>query len=303
MDRWQSMRVFVKVAETGGFAEAARKLFMSPPAVTRAIAFLEESIGAQLLVRTTRSVKLTDAGQRYFEDCQRILADLADAEAAAAGSYSTPAGTLVITTPVLFGQIHVLPIVMAYLEQHKAVTAQLLFLDRITNLIEEGMDVAVRIGRLPDSELNAIRVGTVRRVVCASPAYLAEHGEPLLPADLAAHSVIANVGAWPSLEWRFGRERKTTVSVRPQLVCNLNEAAITAAIDGWGLTRVLSYQIAAAVREGRLRIVLADYEEEPLPVHIVHAGGRGTSAKVRSFVDFAVERLRGSEIFRESQND
>ena len=299
MDRWQSMRVFVKVAETGGFAEASRKLFMSPPAVTRAIAFLEEAIGAQLLVRTTRSVKLTDTGRRYFEDCQRILADLADAEAAAAGSYSTPTGTLVITAPVLFGQIHVLPIVMAYLEQHKAVTAQLLFLDRIANLIEEGMDVAVRIGRLPDSELNAIRVGTVRRVVCASPAYLAEHGEPLLPADLAAHSVIANVGAWPSLEWRFGRERKTTVSIRPQLVCNLNEAAISAAIDGWGLTRVLSYQIAPAVREGRLRIVLADYEEDPLPVHIVHAGGRSASAKVRSFVDFAVEKLRANQIFGE----
>lgn len=297
MDRLQAMRVFVKVVETGGFAEAARKLYMSPPAVTRAIASLEHAIGARLLTRTTRSVKLTDAGQRYFADCQRILTDLADAEAAAAGSYATPSGTLAITAPVLFGQMHVLPIVMDYLGQHPAVTAQTLFLDRLANLVEEGMDVAVRIGRLPDSDLHAIRVGTVRRVICASPAYLAEHGEPLAPADLAGHRVIANVSAWPSLEWRFGRERKTSVDIHPRLICNLNEATISAAIEDWGLTRVLSYQIDAAVREGRLRVLLADYEEEPLPVHVVHAGGRGPSAKIRSFVDFAVARLRASPIF------
>ncbi|WP_413990306.1 LysR family transcriptional regulator [Labrys okinawensis] len=297
MDRWQAMRVFVKVAETGGFAEAARKLYMSPPAVTRAVAALEETIGARLLIRTTRSVKLTDAGQRYLADCQRILADLADAEAAAAGSYATPSGTLVVTAPVLFGQMHVMPIVMDYLSQHPAVTVQTLFLDRVTNLIEEGMDVAIRIGRLPDSELNAIRVGTVRRVVCASPAYLVAHGQPMTPAELANHSVIANVSAWPSLEWRFGRERKTSVGIHPRLICNLNEATISAAIEGWGLVRVLSYQVDDAVRDGRLRILLAEFEEEPLPVHVVHAGGRGPSAKIRSFVDFAVERLRASPVF------
>lgn len=297
MDRWQAMRVFVKVAETGGFAEAARRLYMSPPAATRAVAALEETIGARLLIRTTRSVKLTDAGQRYLADCQRILSDLADAEAAAAGSYATPSGTLVVTAPVLFGQMHVLPIVMDYLSQHPAVTAQTLFLDRVTNLIEEGMDVAIRIGHLADSELNAIRVGTVRRVVCASPAYLAAHGEPMAPAELAGHRIIANVSAWPSLEWRFGRERKTSVSVHPQLVCNLNEATISAAIEGWGLARVLSYQIDAAVRDGRLRVVLADFEEGPLPVHVVHAGGHGPSAKIRSFVDFAVEQLKARPIF------
>jgi DNA-binding transcriptional LysR family regulator len=297
MDRWQAMRVFVKVAETGGFAEAARRLYMSPPAVTRAVAALEETIGARLLIRTTRSVKLTDAGQRYLADCQRILADLADAEAAAAGSYATPSGTLVITAPVLFGQMHVMPIVMDYLSQHPAVTVQTLFLDRVTNLIEEGMDVAIRIGRLPDSELNAIRVGTMRRVVCASPAYLAAHGEPLTPAELADHSVIANVSAWPSLEWRFGRERKTSVGIHPRLICNLNEATISAALEGWGLARVLSYQVDDAVKDGRLRILLAEFEEEPLPVHVVHAGGHGPSAKIRSFVDFAVEQLKANPIF------
>jgi DNA-binding transcriptional LysR family regulator len=297
MDRWQAMRVFVKVAETGGFAEAARKLYMSPPAVTRTIAFLEGTIGAQLLIRTTRSVKLTDAGQRYFGDCQRLLADLADAEAAAAGSYTTPSGTLVVTAPVLFGQMHVLPLVIAYLRQHAAVTAQTLFLDRITNLVEEGMDVAVRIGHLPDSELNAIRVGTVRRVVCGSPAYLAARGEPRTPADLAGHDVVAVVAAWPTLEWRFGQEKKTAVTIRPQLLCNLNEAAIEAALQGCGLIRVLSYQVAGAIAEGRLKTVLTDFEVEPLPVHIVHAGGRSPSAKIRSFVDFAVERLRRNPVF------
>ena len=297
MDRWQAMRVFVKVAETGSFSEAARRLFMSPPAVTRSIASLEDMIGARLLTRTTRSVKLTEAGQRYFADCQRILAELADAEAAAAGSYATPSGTLVVTAPVLFGQMHVLPIVMDYLARFPAVTAQTLFLDRVTNLIEEGMDVAIRIGQLPDSELNAVRVGTVRRVVCASPAYLATHGEPLTPADIGDHRIIANVSAWPSLEWRFGRERKTSVSVHPRLICNLNEATIAAAVEGWGLTRVLSYQVEDAVRQGRLRIVLADFEEGPLPIHIVHAGGRAPSAKIRSFVDFAAARLRAEPIF------
>jgi DNA-binding transcriptional LysR family regulator len=298
MDRWQAMRVFVKVAETGGFAEAARKLHMSPPAVTRAIAFLEETIGAQLLLRTTRSVKLTDAGQRYLSDCQRLLADLADAEAAAAGSYTTPSGTLVVTAPVLFGQMHILPIVIDYLRLHASVSVQTLFLDRITNLVEEGMDVAVRVGHLPDSGLNAIRVGTIRRVVCGSPAYLAERGEPLTPSELAGHDVVAVVGAWPSLEWRFGRENKMTVTVHPQLLCNLNEAAIEAASRGCGLIRVLSYQVAGAIAEGRLKAVLTEFEEGPLPVHLVHAGGRSPSAKIRSFLDFAAERLRQNPVFR-----
>jgi DNA-binding transcriptional LysR family regulator len=297
VDRWQAMRIFVRVAEAGSFAEAARKLYMSPPAVTRAVAALEGAIGARLLVRTTRSVKLTEPGQRYLADCQRLLADLADAEAAAAGSYATPSGTLTVTAPVLFGQMHVLPIVMDYLGQHAAVTAQTLFLDRVVNLVEEGIDVAIRIGRLPDSDLNAIRVGTVRRVICASPAYLAEHGEPADPADLVHHRIIANIGAWPSLEWRFGREHVTSVAIHPRLVCNLNEATITAAVEGWGLTRVLSYQVDAAVRQGRLRVVLADFEQGPLPVHVVHAGGSAPSAKIRSFVDLAAERLRSDPVF------
>lgn len=289
------MRVFVQVAETGGFAEAARRLSMSPPAVTRAVAALEEAVGARLLTRTTRRVKLTDIGARYLEDCRRILTDLADADAAAGGSYARPTGLLTVTAPVLFGRIYVLPIMTAYLEQNAAVQGQALFLDRVADLVDEGIDVAVRIGPLADSGLTAIRCGTVRRLVCASPAYLAAHGAPATPADLSSHRVIA-VAPLGASEWRFGPDRRMSVTVRPRLACNVNEAAISAAIDGWGLTRVLSYQVAEAVRDGKLQVVLEEFEPLPLPIHVVHVEGRGAAAKVRSFVDLAVQRLRSNRL-------
>lgn len=296
MDRWQAMRVFVKVADAGGFAGAARQLGMSPPAVTRAIASLEETIGTRLLVRTTRSVKLTEAGGHYLEDCRRILADISEAEAAAAGSYATPTGTLTVTAPVLFGQIYVMPILTEFLDAHPAVTGRVLLLDRLTNLIDEGMDVAVRIGHLPDSGYSAVRVGSVRRVVCGAPAYLAKHGTPSSPADLGQHRIIVPTGASETFDWRFGGEQKTSVSVRPRLFCNTNEAAISAAIAGWGLTRVLSYQVGPALADGRLQTLLGEFEEEPLPIHIVHPEGRRVSAKVRSFVDLAAAKLRANRM-------
>lgn len=293
MDRLEAMAVFVKVAESGGFAEAGRRLSMSPPAVTRAIAALENAIGARLLTRTTRLVKLTDVGARYLEDCRRILADLADAEAAAGGSYARPTGLLTVTAPVLFGRIYVLPILTDYLGQQPSVHGQTLFLDRVVNIIDEGIDVAVRIGPLADSGLAAIRCGTVRRVVCASPAYAAAHGVPKTPADLVSHRIVAVAHTGVS-EWRFGRDQRTIVSIAPRLACNVNEAAISAAIDGWGVTRVLSYQVAESLRDGRLQVLLEDFEPEPLPIHVVHVEGRGAAAKVRSFVDFAVEELRAN---------
>lgn len=295
MDRLQAMRIFVRVAETGGFAEAARQLSLSPPAVTRAVAGLEAGIGARLLTRTTRLVKLTEAGRRYLEDCRRILADLAEAEAAASGSYARPEGGLVVTAPVLFGRIYVLPLLTAYLSDHPAVEGRALFLDRVVNIVEEGIDVAVRIGPLADSGLTAIRCGSVRRVVCAAPAYIAAHGAPRVPADLADHRIVA-VAQAERLEWRFGPDGRTVVPLKPRLTCNVGEAAITAAIAGWGLTRVLSYQVAAALRDGRLQVVLEAFEPEPLPIHVVHVEGRGASAKVRSFVDFAVARLRADPL-------
>ena len=294
MDRWHVMRIFVKVAETASFAEAARQLHMSPPAVTRAIATLEDTIGARLFVRTTRSVKLTEAGGRYFEDCRRILADIVEAEAAAGGSYATPSGTLAVTASLLFGQMHVLPIIMEYLDLYPTMAVRTLFVDRQVNIIEEGIDVAVRIGHLPDSGFTAIRVGTVRRVVCGAPAYFEKHGIPRTPADLRHHRIATSTSAWASPDWRFGQDQRVTV--RPALMCNTNEAVISAAIDGWGLTRVLHYQIGPALDAGRLQVVLSEFEEEPLPIHVLYPEGRHAPAKVRAFVDLAVARLRTNRL-------
>ncbi len=296
MDRWQAMRVFVRVAETGSFAETARHLHMSAPAVTRAVAALEDLIGIRLFVRTTRSVKLTEAGSRYFDDCRRILSDLVEAEAAAAGSYATPSGTLTVTASAMFGQMHVLPIITEYLDTYPTMTGRSLFIDRPVNLIEEGVDVAVRIGHLPDSGLSAIRVGSIRRVICGAPAYFEKHGVPNTPADLREHRIAVSTSAWASLEWRFGHDRTTSVNISPKLRCNTNQAAISAAVEGWGLTRVLHYQIGPALLEGRLRIVLTEYEEPPLPIHVLHPEGRHAPAKVRAFIDLAVARLRANRL-------
>jgi DNA-binding transcriptional LysR family regulator len=297
MDRWQAMKVFVRVAETRSFAEAGRQLHMSPPAVTRAVSTLEDEIGVRLLTRTTRSVTLTEAGRGYFDDCRRILADIADAEASAAGSHGNPTGTLTVTASIMFGHLHVLPILLDYLDQYPSVTGRSLFVDRIVNIVEEGIDVAVRIGHLPDSGMSATRVGWVRRVVCGAPSYFERHGVPRVPADLANHRVIIPTGAWVSPEWHFGEDGKTSIVVHPRLLCNTNEAAITAAEQGWGLTRVLTYQVGPALQEGRLQAVLAGHEEKALPIHVVHAEGRRATAKVRTFVDLAVERLRANPLF------
>ncbi len=296
MARLQAMQVFVKVAEAGGFAGAARLLNMSPPAVTRAIAMLEDLIGTRLFVRTTRTVKLTEAGGRYLEDCRRILAEIDEAEKAAAGSYATPTGTLTVTSSVIFGQIYVLPIVTEYLDRNPAVTGRALFLDRVTNIVDEGIDVAIRIGNLPDSSYAAIRVGTVRRVVCGAPAYFETHGIPATPADLVRHRVIAATSAFASLDWRFGRDEKTMITVNPRLYCSTYEAVVAASVQGWGIARPLSYQIGPALAAGQLLTVLTEYEPEPLPIHVIHPEGRRASAKVRAFVDLAVDRLRANRM-------
>jgi len=296
MDRFHAMRVLVKIADTGAFAEAARQLHMSPPAVTRAVAFLEEAIGARLLTRTTRSLKLTEVGGRYVEDCRRILTAIDEAEAAAAGSYAKPTGVLTVTASVLFGQIYIMPAVTEFLDLHPGVTGRMLFLDRVTNLVDEGIDVAIRIGHLPDSSHSAIKVGTVRKVICGAPDYFEKHGVPRTPQDLAEHRIVAATSAWTSLEWRFGGSDTTSVHVRPALFSNSNEAAISAARSGWGLTRVLSYQIGQDLLEGQLQIVLGEYEEEPLPIHIMHPEGRNAPAKVRAFVDFLATKLRANRL-------
>ena len=294
MDRWQAMRIFARVAETASFAETARHLHMSAPAVTRAVAALEEMIGARLFVRTTRSVKLTEAGSRYFEDCRPILSDIVEAEAAAAGSYAKPSGTLAVTASALFGQMYVLPILMEYLDAYPTMCGRTFFHDRPVSIIEEGIDVAIRIGHLPDSGFAAIRVGSVRRIICGAPAYFEKHGVPTTPADLKDHRIAASTSAWTSSEWRFGGDHRVTL--HPNLQCNTNEAVIAAAMDGWGLTRVLHYQVGPALLEGKLQIVLSDYEEPPLPIHVLHPEGRHAPAKVRTFLDMAVSRLRANRL-------
>lgn len=295
MDRWQAMRIFARVAETGSFAETARQMHMSAPAITRAVAALEDVIGARLFVRTTRSVKLTEAGERYFGDCRRILADIDEAEAAAAGSYATPSGTMTVTASALFGQMYVLPVMTEYLDRFPTMAARTFFVDRPVNIVEEGMDVAVRIGHLPDSGFTAVKVGTVRRVICGAPDYFERSGVPLAPSDLKDHRIVASTSAWGSPDWRFAQDQRVTV--HPSLLCNTYEAAISAARSGWALTRVLHYQIGPALLDGELQIVLADYEEPPLPIHILYPEGRNAPAKVRAFVDLAVERLRANRLF------
>jgi DNA-binding transcriptional LysR family regulator len=284
------MRVFVAVAEAQGFALAARRLSMSPAAVTRAVAALEERIGTRLLHRTTRIVRLTEAGERFLSDCKRILGEIDGAEASAAGAHAEPRGRLAVTAPAMFGRMHVAPIVLDFLARHARVTAWMLFVDRIVDLFEEGIDVAVRIAHLPDSSLRAVRVGSVRWVICASPAYLAARGTPRTLADLAQHDTIAFSFSTSAQQWSFASGK--TLSLPTRLVVNRNDVAIAAAVAGRGLARALSYQIAPELRAGKLQIVLSEFEPPPVPINVVYAEGRRAAAKVRAFVDLAVERLR-----------
>ena len=293
MDRFQEMQVFAAVAQEQGFSAAARRLGMSAASVTRAVAALEKRIGTSLLTRTTRSVHLSEAGLRYLEDCRRILAEVQEADDSAAGSHAQPRGQLTITAPVLFGEMFVTPVMVGYLTQFPEVSINALLIDRVVSMVEEGIDVAVRISELPDSNQHAIRVGEVRWVICASPAFLAARGRPLHPNELSgapivATSAIGQLRTWPFLE---GGE-PLGVRPEPRLVVTSNQAAITAACLGLGFTRILSYQVASKVAAGELEIVLADFELPPLPIHVIYQGGRKAPVRVRSFVDFAVKALR-----------
>jgi DNA-binding transcriptional LysR family regulator len=292
LERFEQMRVFVKVAETGSFSEAARQLNKSPPAVTRAVAALEADIGARLLTRTTRWTKLTEAGHRYHGDCRRILDDVAEAEEVAGGFHGLPKGNLKVTAPIIFGRTFLVPILIEYLSVHPGVSATSLLLDRTVNLVEEGIDVAIRIGHLSDSSMSAVRVGSVRRTVCGAASYLEKHGVPQKPADLANHNIITSTSSFASLEWVFGPHHASSVQVTPRLNFNTYDAMIQATLQGWGLSRPLSYHVAAHLDSGALTTVLSDFEDEPLPVHVVHPEGRRASAKVRAFIDLAVARLR-----------
>jgi DNA-binding transcriptional LysR family regulator len=290
MDRIEAMQTFVTVADLQGFAPAARKLGLSPPAVTRLIAALEERLGARLLQRTTRKVALTDAGARYLERARRILADIEEAELAAESERTRPAGRLVVSAPVGFGRLHVSPVMSAYLERYPEVSGELRLEDRVVNLVEDGVDLAVRIGQLPDSSLVARQVGEMRRIVVASPAYLKARGEPKTPEAISLHQIIQFGASALAADWRFARDdEELRINVMPRFSSNVADAAIQYAIVGGGLTRVLAYQAADSIRRGRLKIVLQKFELPALPVHIVYPTTRLLSAKVRAFIDLVVE--------------
>jgi len=286
MDRIDAMHAFVTVAELRGFAPAARKLKLSPSGVTRLIAALEDRLGARLLQRTTRSVTLTDAGTRYLDRAKRILADVEEAEHAAEGERTRPSGWLVVSAPVGFGRLHVSTVMSAYLTRYGEVSGELRLEDRMVSLVDDGVDLAVRIGELADSSLVARQVGTMRRIVVASPGYLKAHGEPKRPDAIASHQTI-QFGATAGLaDWRFlddGREIR--INIAPRLATNNADAAIQYAEAGGGLTRVLAYQAREAIKRGGLKIVLQKFELPAMPIHIVYPTSRLLSAKVRSFID------------------
>jgi DNA-binding transcriptional LysR family regulator len=281
------------VVDANGFAGAGRKLNISPPAVTRAINLLERQLGVRLLTRTTRVVRISEAGARYVEDCRRILAELAEADASVTGIHGAPRGQLTVTAPVLFGARFMAPIVTEYLQRYPEVNASCWFLDRLVNILEEGVDVAVRIAEMSDSSLQAVRVGRVRRVICAAPGYLEKNGTPRTPDDLAAHTIVVASPLTPTAEWQLLESGKVrSIKVHPRLTTTTNDSAVAIAVGGFGLTRLLSYQVADQLRDGRLKVVLDRFEPAAVPVHVVHREGRYASKKARAFLDLAIQRLR-----------
>jgi len=298
MDRIEAMTVFIAALDEGSLAGAGRRLGKSPAAVSRAIAFLENHVGTELLHRTTRTLKLSEAGERYAAACRRVLADLLEADLSAAGEKAAPRGTLTITAPPISGEEILRPVIDAYIEAFPTVAVNLVLLDRHANLVEEGIDVALRVAHLPDSSLVAIKVGDgVKRVIVASPRYLADNPEIREPADLARHRIIANVTQGTE-SWVFppveGSSISRTVHFKPRLMVNSVRAALASAAEGHGVTRLFTYHVAERVRDGSLKIILRDTEHAAMPVHLLVPQGRLAVPKVRSFVDFAAPRLRAA---------
>lgn len=293
MDRYQELKVFVAVAETGGFAKAAGRLGSSPPAVTRIIAGLEQRLGAEFFARTTRRVHLTEAGKLFLERARGLLSDLESAESEVTGESRMPIGRLTVTASVTLGRSLLPPVVTGFLNAHSRVTARVLLLDRVVNLIEEGMDVAVRIGALPDSTLISRHVGEVRPMLVASPGYLSKRGTPKAAADLKLHSIIAFTALMPNNEWTYYGERGASrVTLQPRFEINDATAAISAAEAGSGITNVLSYMVAKPIRDGHLVPVLLKMCPPSIPVQLVYPESRLVSPKVRAFIDYAAPRLR-----------
>lgn len=296
MDQLHLMQVYVAVAEEQGFASGARRLKMSPPAVTRAVAALEEKLGVKLLNRTTRYVRTTEAGKRYLEDARRIIQEVELANEAAIGINAEPKGRLLITAPVLFGQKFVMPGIVDFLSTYPDTQIEAVFLDRIVNLLEEGFDLGIRIGHLPDSSMHAKTVGKVRLMLVAAPEYLAKMGIPQSPDDLQSHTLISSSAGNLTHDWHFEQQnKKHTVHIHPRLTTTTNQSAINAARAGLGITRIISYQVTQELEEGCLKTILENYELAPLPVHIIHREGRMVSSKVRCFMDLLASRLKADK--------
>jgi DNA-binding transcriptional LysR family regulator len=286
MDRLDTIAAFIAVCDANGFAAAARRLRVSPSVVTRQVASLEQHLGARLLQRTTRSIGLTEAGQRFLERARKLISDVGEAERAAQDERSAPSGTLAVAAPLLFGRMHVAPMLARFMQKFPQVSAELQLSDRVVNLIEDGLDVGIRIGHLPDSALIVRRLGETHRVVVAAPAYLRKRGRPKHPAELVRHDTIAFMGLVPTADWRFAENgRELSVRVTPRLVTNSGDAAVGYAIEGGGLALALSYQVRDAIARGELTEVLAPFSLPPLPIQAVYPSSRLVSTKVRAFVD------------------
>ena len=286
------MKVMLAVADAESFAGGAKRVGMSPPSVTRVIAGLESRLGTLLLTRNTRSLRLTEAGRRYVDDCKRILQDVEEAEGLASGSSVTARGNLTVTASVMFGELFLIPLITDYLAAYPEVTINALLVDRLVNMLDEGVDVAIRIGDLPETGLQAIKVGQIRPVVCASPVFLDRVGRPKAPKDVLEASIVMSSASTLLTDWQFNVAGSSIIlRPEPRLVVSSNQAAINAALLGWGFTRVLSYQVAELVTKGELEIVLDGFATTPLPVHVVYQGGKRVPAKVRTFVDYCVSRF------------
>jgi DNA-binding transcriptional LysR family regulator len=294
MDRLDAMKVFVVALDEGSLAAAGRKLGRSPAAVSRAIAFLEARVGTELLHRTTRSIKLSEEGERFAEACRRVLAELEDIDVVVGGERAVPRGTLSLMAPTISGEMVLRPILDDFLDAYPTISARLTLLDRAVNLIEEGVDVALRIGQLADSSMVAIRVGEVRRVLVAAPRYLKQHPRITEPSDLVKHQIIA-MAHLPN-SWTFlpapGSTAPRIVQLTPRLVTNSTRAAVASAVGGRGVAHLFSYQVAEQVHKGELEVVLPGDDDPPLPVHVISPHGRLSVPRVRAFIDFATPRLR-----------
>jgi DNA-binding transcriptional LysR family regulator len=295
MDKLREMEVFVAIVDQGSFTGAADKVGMSAAAVSRGVNSLESRLGTHLLARTTRSVRPTDAGMAYLEACRKVLDTITDAEANIAADQHNPVGTLTVSAPILLGERYVAPLINAFALRFPDVSVNAVYVDRTTRLLEEGVDVAIRVGHLGDSSTFAISLGFVRRRTYAAPSYLAAHGEPLHPKDLVNHHCVSFTGVTSPLEWSFNENgSRLAVKVQPRMIANLGSSAVLAAVDGVGIIQLLSYQAATEVADGRLQPVLTAFEPESIPVNLLHVERRSTSGKIRAFVEFVTDALRNN---------